>query len=207
MCTQNTLPGACHSTLFHVSTHCAVAQDKVVSASFTVIPHSHSHLVSLMSLLNEPFVPFPSLLSSSSASPSRLPSSAPASHWRESGRLTNSATNTGCEPNLADFSNYVNTEHNPIDIPDNNPDFWCSDDVTMISDSARGMPNSQASSSSRKAAASKVSFLFGHTSSRETRVGHVSSRSGHWETEAELDRESVATTFVLHNREGKEIES
>ena len=129
------------------------------------------------------------------------PQAHPASHWRESGRLTDSATNTGCEPNLADFSNHVNTEHNPIDISDNNPDFWCSDDVTMISDSARGMPNSEASSSSRKAAASKVSFLFGHTSSGETRVGHVSSRSGPWETEAELDRESVATTFVVHSRE------
>ena len=53
-----------------------------------------------------PFVPFPSLLSSSSASPSRsttvqictrsrwLPSSAPASHWMESGHLTDSAPNT-----------------------------------------------------------------------------------------------------------------
>ena len=182
VCTQNTLPGACHSTLFLVSTHCAVAQDKVVSASFTVIPHSHPHHPD-------------------------CPQAHPASHWRESGRLTDSATNTGCEPNLADFSNYVNTEHNPIDIHDNNPDFWCSDDVTMISDSARGMPNSEASSSSRKTAASKVSFLFGHTSLRETRVGHVSSRSGPWETEAELDRESVATTFVVHSREWKEIES
>ena len=57
------------------------------------------------------------------------------------------------------------------------------------------MPNSEASSSSRKAAASKVSFLFGHTSSRETGVGHVSKRSSHQETEVELDRESVATTL------------
>ena len=60
-----------------------------------------------MSLLNAPFVPFPSPLSSSSASPSRstttvqtctrsrlLPSSAPARHWRESGRLTDSAPHT-----------------------------------------------------------------------------------------------------------------
>ena len=42
----------------------------------------------------------------------------------------------------------------------------------MISGSAGGMPNSEALSSSCKAAASKVSFLFGHTSSRETGVGH-----------------------------------
>ena len=116
---------------------------------------------------------------------------APA-HWRESGRLTDSAPSKGNEPKLADFPNYTDPELNPIDIPDNNPDFRCSDDVTMISGSARGMPNSKASSSSRKAA---VSSLFGHTSSRETGVGHASSRSSHQETEVELDRESVATTF------------
>ena len=63
----------------------------------------------------------------------------------------------GYEPNLADFSNYTDPEHNPIDIPNNNPDFLCSDDVTMISSS--GMPNSEALSSSCKAAASKV-FVF-----------------------------------------------
>ena len=53
------------------------------------------------------------------------------------------------EAEMTNFSNY--TEHNPIDIPDNNPDFRCSDDVTMISGSARGMPNSEALSSSREA--------------------------------------------------------
>ena len=56
------------------------------------------------------------------------------------------------ESNTIIFSNYP--EHNPIDIPDNNPDFRCSDDVTMISGSARGMLNSDASS--------KVLFLSGH---------------------------------------------
>ena len=74
----------------------------------------------------------------------------------------------------------------------------------MISGSARGVPNSEASSSSRKAAASKVSSLFGHTSSPETGVGHVSSRSSHQETEVEFDRESVATTlFNLSVSRGK----
>ena len=43
----------------------------------------------------------------------------------------------------------------------------------------------------------------GHTSSRETEVGHVSSRSSHRETEAELDRESVATTLFSSESRGK----
>ena len=60
------------------STHCALAQDKVVSASFMVIPHAHSHPVSLMSLLSVPFVPFPSLLSSSSASLSQSSTTTPS---------------------------------------------------------------------------------------------------------------------------------
>ena len=63
----------------------------------------------------------------------------------------------------------------------------------MTSDSARGTPNFEAPSSSHKAAASNVSLLFG-PGSRETGVGRVSSRLSHRETEAELDRESVATT-------------
>ena len=184
-----------------------MAQDKVVSASFIVIPHAHSQDESLMSLLNVKFTPFPSLLSSPSASSSRASTSLPGrtrswcqspdapARCRESGRLVASAPNKDNGPKLADFSNYTDREHNPIDIPDNNPDFRCSGDVTMISCSARGLPNSEALSSSRRAAA-------------ETRVGHVSSRSGHQETEVELDRESVATTFFLfHSREGKEIES
>ena len=98
----------------------SVAQDKVVSASFIVIPHAHSHPVSLMSLLIVPFVPFPSLLSSPSASPSRstttvqtctrsrwLPSRAPASHWRESGRLTSSAPNTRSDEDTKDAEDLV----------------------------------------------------------------------------------------------------
>ena len=147
-------------------------------------------------------------MSSSSGSPSRsattvqtctrsqwFSSSAPAGHWVVSGRLTDSAPHTGYEPNFADFSFYMNTEHNPID--------WCSDDVTMISDSARGMPNSKALRSSHKAEASKVSFLFGHTGSRETGEGHVSRRLSHGETQAELDRESVATTPFSSQSTGK----
>ena len=65
------------------------------------------------------------------------------------------------------------------------------------------MPNSEASSSSHKAAASKVSFLFGYSSSRENGVGQVSSRPSHRETEAEFDRESVATTILSSLSRGK----
>ena len=118
----------------------SVAQDKIVSASFIVIPHAHSQFRHAQEV-------------------GGLPSSAPASHLRESGRPPDSAPGTGYEPNLADFSKHVNTEHNPIDIPENNPDFRCSDGVTLISSSARGMQNSEALSSSHKAAASKVSFF------------------------------------------------
>ena len=121
----------------------------------------------------------------------------------EIGRVARSPARTAYEPNLADFSKYTNTEDNPIDIPENNSDFWYSDDVTVISGRARGMPNSEASSSSHKAAASKVSFWFGHTSSRETGVGHVSSRPSHREPEAELDRESVATMIFSSQSKGK----
>ena len=99
-------PSSREHTLAH-----SVSQDKIVSASFIVLPHAHSHLVSLMSLLNAKFTPFPSLLSSPSASSSRAPTpllgrtrswcqspDAPA-RWRESGRLVDSAPNTlasGC---------------------------------------------------------------------------------------------------------------
>ena len=161
-----------------------------------------------MSLRNVKFATFPSLLASSSASSSRASTlfpgprrswcqtpSAPACLWRECGRLTDSAPSTRYEVKLADFSSYSDLEHKPMDITDSNQDFWCSDDVTMIARSARGMPNSEALSSSRTAGASKVSSLFSHTSSRETGVGHVSIRSRHLDTEVELDRESVATTL------------
>ena len=48
-----------------------------MSASFIVIPHAHSHRVSLMSLLNVKFTPFLSLFSSPSVSSSRAPTSLP----------------------------------------------------------------------------------------------------------------------------------
>ena len=80
----------------------SVAHDQVVSASCIIIPHAHSHPVSLMSLLNVKFTPFPSLSSSPCASSSSVSTSIPSprswrqspdapARWRESGRLVDSA--------------------------------------------------------------------------------------------------------------------
>ena len=136
------------------------------------------------------------------------PKSAPAIDWRESGRLTDSAPNTGYEPNLADFSNYTDLEHNPIDIPDNNPDFraqMTSPWSPTVQEVCR-IPKHWAAAVKPQQA--RFRFLFGHTGSRENGVGHVSSRSSHRETEAKLDRESVATTLFSSQSRGKrEIES
>ena len=93
----------------HMTAH-SVAHDQVVSSSFIVIPHAYSHPVSLMSLLNVKFTPFPSLFSSPGASSSRVSTSIPGrarswcqspdapARWRESGRLVDSAPNTNYEP-------------------------------------------------------------------------------------------------------------
>ena len=101
----------------------SVVQDKVVSASLTIIPHAHSHLAPFISLLHVPFVPFPSLLSSSTASPSRSTTTVQPFTGRSlivwpipsQKQVMNSNSPT-----------YANSEHNPIDISDNNPDL-CSD--------------------------------------------------------------------------------
>ena len=52
-------------------------------------------------------------------------------------------------------------EHKPIDIPENHQEFLCPDDVTMVTTSPEGLPNAEALSSSQKAAARRVSPLFG----------------------------------------------
>ena len=80
----------------------------------------------------------------------------------------------------------------------------------MISGSAGGMPDSEASSSSRKAAASKVSFfvrsplLTGNPSRSCVKCG-----SSHQETEVEWNRESVATTlfqFTVESEKRSRVE-
>ena len=159
-----------------------------------MVPHAHSHPVSLMSVLNVKFTPFPSLLSAPSAPSSRASTplpvrtrswrqtpSAPACHWRESGRLTDSAPNRGCEPKLANFSSYgfrstirsISPKTTQISCPQTTSQRFFG--------SARGVPNAETFSSSQKAADSRVSSLFGHTSPRETEcmrrtVGGVSEK-------------------------------
>ena len=141
-------------------------------------------IASLTSLLDVKFTPFPSLLSSPSASSSRAPTSLPGrtrswcqspdapARWRESGRLVDSGPNTGYEPNLANSSSCTHPEHTAIDIPHRHQDFWCSDVVTMMSTSAEGIQNSEALSSSCKAAISKVSSLLGHSSLQKLAEGN-----------------------------------
>ena len=160
-----------------------------------------------MSMLQLSSVRFPQGLSSSSASLSQSSTTTPA--YTRSGRTTteaHSAVRQECQITLPDhLPTQVMSPRSTIrsTSPENKPDFQCSDDVTMISDFARGMPNFEALSSSHQAAASEVSFLFGHPGSRETGVGHVSSRPSHRVTEAELDRESVATTHFCSQSRGK----
>ena len=62
---RNGTGGVCRMHFLERAAHIAhsVAEDKsVVSSSFIVIPHAHSHPVSLMSLLNVKFTPFRGLL-------------------------------------------------------------------------------------------------------------------------------------------------
>ena len=76
-CTQKTSKSVPQHTFSWAHTAHSVAQVKVVSAVI-VIPHAHSHPVSLTSLLDVPFVPFLSLLSSSGASLSQSSTTTPA---------------------------------------------------------------------------------------------------------------------------------
>ena len=94
-----------------------------------------------------------------------------------------------------------------IDIPDSHHDFLCPNDVTMIPTSPGCLPNSEAFSSSQKAAASRVSSLFGHPRLGKLMACHVSGRPGLQETGAELDRESIATTLFSSQSKGREIET
>ena len=152
-----------------------------MSASFIVIPNSHSHTVSLMSVLKVTFAPFPSLLSSPSAPSSRASTSlpvrrrswcqtpsAPACHWSESGRMAHSAPNTGYEPKLANFFSYTDPEHNPIDIPENNQ-FSCAQTTSQLFSAVQEVCQiPKHSAAAETAADSRVSSLFGHTNPRET---------------------------------------
>ena len=149
-----------------------------------------------MSLLNVPYLPFPRVLSSPSA-PSSRPSASTTSVARSRCNSPSAPSNgyPSLKTHLTDFFSDTDPEHTPINIPDSHHDFMCPDDVTMIPTSPEGLPNSEAFSSSQKAAASRVSCLFGHLSLGKVSAGHVSGRTGLQETGAVLDREFVATTL------------
>ena len=135
-----------------------------------------------MSMLDVPFVNFPSIVSSLTASSSRpSPSisirarsrcqspSAPA-RWSGLGRKADPAPDTGYEPKLADFFSFSDPECTPIDNPDNHHNFLCSDDLTVIPrflypdnltlvpTSPEGLPRSAAPANT---AASRVPSMFG----------------------------------------------
>ena len=182
-----------------------MAQGEIESASFFSVKHPSC---SLTSLLNVPFVRFPSVLFSPTA-PSSKPSasttsiarsrrispSAPA-RWSESGQMDDSAPDTGYEPKLDNFFSCLDPEPTPINIPDSHHNFLCSDDATMIPTSPEGLPNSGASSGSKQTTGSRVPLMFGPSSLWKQGACHVSGRSGLQETGAELDRESVAATLL-----------
>ena len=116
----------------------SVAQDKVMSASFTVIPARRIPILcSLMSLLNVKFNPFPSLPilaqcfliqgSNISSGPHKkllsIPRRTPLAGG-SSGRLTDSRPKTQVMSPTSPTSQITRIRsNNPLDIPDNNPDF------------------------------------------------------------------------------------
>ena len=195
--------------MMHADTHfsrtCTTAH--ALHISFGSIEIESASLIHPVSCLYC-FLRFPNPFFSSPPAPTSSPSastaaarswrqspSAPA-RWRESGRLADSVPTTGCEPKLTDSFSCTDNVHTPIHFLETPQEFRCPDDATMIPASTRGLPTAGASSSSIPAATSKVPSLFGSTSLRRPGgcINHVSSRSSHQETEAEFDRESVATT-------------
>ena len=145
----------------------SVAQDKVVSASFIVIPHAHCHPVSLMSLLNVKLTPFPSLLSSPCTSSSGFNvTSRPHKKLVSISRRTRSLEGVWrhgrfrSKPRKWAQVRRLLQLHGSGAQPDRHPRQQPDFRFTMISGSARGLPNSEALCSSRRAA---VSSLFGHT--------------------------------------------
>ena len=120
-----------------------------------------------------PFGP-PSSKPSASTAPMAMscPKSPSASAcWSEPGITAGSAPNTSYESSSTNFSSNTDPEHTPIDIPDSHQEFLCPDDVIMIPTRQEVFPNSVALSSTQKAAASRVSSLFGHSSLRKLAPG------------------------------------
>ena len=164
---------------------------------------------SLMSLLNVPFVRFPSVLSSPTAQSSR-PSASTTSIARSRrtspsapprwSRMAGSAPNTGDEPKLANFFSCMDLEHIPINVPDSHHNFLCPNDATVIHASPEGLPSSGASSSSKQTAASRVPLMFGPSSlwKQGAWVVLASRKLGQSWTENLLQQR-----FLVHSRKGK----
>ena len=104
------------------------------------------------------------------------------------------------QPKLANFFSNMDPEHTPINIPDSHHNFLCPDDATVIPTSPEGLQDSGASSSSKQTAASRGPSLFGSSRFWKQGACHVSGPS---ETEAECDREPVATTLFSSQSKGK----
>ena len=107
-------------------------------------------------------------------------------------------TNTGYEPKLANFFNYMDPEHTPINIPDSHHNFLCPDDA-VIPTSPEGLPNSGSSSSSKQTSDPPVS---GNRVQVMCRVDQASRKLGQSWTENLLQQH-----FLVHGRKGKEIET
>ena len=155
-----------HNTLFLVSTRLRTPWLKIQLSGVESHGRSHAHFNLVFDVVAQhPVCPFPSLNSSPSASSSRVSMSFPnrTRSWcqspsaparrTKSAQMADSAPNTSYEPNLANFSSYMDPEHTPIDIPDSHQDFLCPDDATMIPTSPVGLPNPEAFSSSKQTTA------------------------------------------------------
>ena len=124
--------------------------------------------------------------SATSIARSRCNSPSGPARWSESGRMADSAANTGYELKFANFFSYMEPEHTPIIFPDSHHNFLCSDEATMIHTSPEGLPNSEASSSSKQSAG-RVSSLCGTSSIWKQCACHVSGRLGLQETGSDFD--------------------
>ena len=164
-----------------------------------------------MSLLNVPFVRFTPVACSLSR-PSASSTSLERSRWNPCASALWSGM-SGCFPNptphVANFCTHMNEEHTPINLPDSHRNFPRRDDATIIytPDDTEGLQHSGASSSSKFTAASRVPTALGSWGNclwkQMADYESVDSRSGIRETGANLDRESVVSTFFSSQSEGK----
>ena len=168
-----------------------------------------------MSLLNVPFVRFPSVLSlptASSSKPSasttsmarscRKSPSAPA-HRSESGRMADSTPDTSYEPKLANFFSYMDPERTPINIPDSHHNFLCPDDATIFPPVQKVYRIKQ-----HPAAASKQQLAEFHQCSDLLVSGnrvHVMCRVvlASWKLWQSWTENLLEQRFLVHSRKGK----